>query len=290
MKSNLKRIYDSRDSFDIFNNPRYHLLANPIYQVNRFINKIDERLNKNFIENLKDIKIEKETITNSASDYDYNNNTLYCKNSKADVFGLLNVASNDRSKPNTGIILKDGTGYAINKGLTELFTHNINNKRCVFPFETIIAKALAAIESEVIADCYFKNSGNILIIKNSLLKEFMVLLDNYHVNYLKLINLYSEKWKDEFVKLKFNERKKRLEMINEEIYDLEKTNFSLVVSITDYLINIIDNAFIEDSEKKNIFLMLSHEFDLLLENEKFYYLCDFSFDFEMAALTKRRVK
>lgn len=290
MKSNLKRIYESRDNFDIIKSPRYHLMPNPIYQVNEFITNIDKGLNRNFLENLKDLKIEKESLRSIASDYDCQTNTLYCKNNKADVFGLLNVASNNRSKPNTGIILEDGVGYALNKGLTELFTYNINNKKCVFPLEATIAKALLIVESEVATYSYFKNSGEILNLKNRLIKDFMISLDTYHENYIKLIGLYDERWTNEFKKLKTNEQIKQLEKIREEIHELEQVNFSVVNNILISLIEIIEKSFIEESEKESLAFKLNHEFNLLFDSEKFCYLVRLSEPFDEYIYKKRRIR
>jgi len=290
MKSNLKQIYEERDSFDILNKSRYHFIPNPIYQVNNFVIGIDEKLNRNFLENLEDLKIKDETIKSIKSDYDYDTNTLYCKDSKSDVFGLLHVASNDKDKKYTGIITEDEVGYGLNNGITELFTNCINKKRFDFPFESTIAKALLMVDFDIMVYSYFNNAGNDLMMINNNIKNLMQLLDNYHDNYIKLMKLYNERFAKEFRKLKGSERTKELEKIREKIYSLESSNFTNVSNIFDILIELINNSFLENSDKQRLFFELNHEFNLLFEREKFCYLNGVSDSFNDFVYVKRKRK
>lgn len=288
MKSNLKKIYDLKDEFDILNRPRYRFYTNPIYQVNKFITDFDADLNENFINNLKDLKIKSEKIDDCISDYDYVNNTIYSSDEIVDVYGLLHVASNDRSKKYTGVILDNDLGYGLNNGFTDLFTNDINNKNFSYPLEATIAKALLMLDNNVVMHSYFTNSGEELKQISNRVHELMKYLDSYHDTFIKLISLYKERFIKDCMFLKSNDAKKELKKINDNIYTLECANFANVYHIFNILIDIIDSSNLDNDSKEDLFIRLRNEFKHMFIGEGFFYLRELSREFDKGLLVKKR--
>ena len=290
MKNTLKKIYDTREEFDILNKPTYHFMTNPFYQVNKYISNIDEGLTKNFRENLNDLKIELETNPLYKSSYDYTTNTLYCKNLKTDVFALLHMASNDKDKKYTGIISSGEIGYGLDNGLTEMFAVDINHENFIHPLEATIAKSLYMIDPKIVTFSYFTNDGNSLLLLNKNIKELMVNIDNYYNNYIKLIFLNKELFARKYRKLRSSNQNKELKELESEIYYLERINFENAYKSFKILINIINESKLSLEEKQDLFTRLYNEFDILFGDEQFSYLNELANEFKTNNYTKKRVK
>lgn len=290
MKNTLKKIYDAREEFDILNKSTYHFMQNPFYQVNKYISNINEGLTKNFKENLNDLKIEIESNPLYKSSYDYTTNTLYCKNVKTDVFALLHMASNDKDKKYTGIILNGEIGYGLDNGLTEMFAVDINHENFIHPLEATIAKSLYMIDPKIVTFSYFTNDGNSLLLLNKNIKELMVNIDNYYNNYIKLIFLNKELFARKYRKLRSSNQNKELKELESEIYYLERINFENAYKSFKILINIINESKLSLEEKQDLFTRLYNEFDILFGDEQFSYLNELANEFKNSAYTKKRVK
>ena len=279
MKSSLEKIYVNRDNFDILNNSRYLFSSNPFYQVNRFITRIDNSLTKNYLLNLKDLGVVNIKNSEYTSDYDYLHNIASSRDDKSDVFVLLHVASNDKNKKYTGIINEDGVGYGLNNGLTEYYTNRINGKRYSYPIESIVAKILDKVAHKTLAISYFKNNSNLLCTSLNLPEYFILdlfeLVDNYHDNYIELMNSYREKFEKEryyhnevYGKF-FKEKNKQLSDLYVNIHELEYTNYVLVENIYYLLIDIIMFSKMNTSEKNIIIELVNNEFSKLFKKEQF---------------------
>jgi len=288
MKSNLKRIYDLREQFDILNSPRYRFYVNPIYQVNKFITDFDADLNKNFINNLEDLKIKTENMTGCISDYDYVNNAIYSGSDIGDVYGLLHVASNDRSKKYTGVILDNNLGYGLNNGFTDLFTNDINNKKFSYLLEATIAKALLMINNNIVMHSYFTNNGEELREISNRVHELMKYMDSYHDTFIKLYSLYKEKFMKDYIFIKSKDAKNELKKINDNIYTLECSNFSNVYHVFDILIDIINSSNLDSDRKEDLFIRLRNEFKHMFSCEEYFYLSELSQEFNKNICVKRR--
>lgn len=295
MRSNLKRIYDAKDKIDILTKPSYRFMVNPIYQVNKFILEIDKKITKdniytNLINNIEDLDIVTISRKNYKSDYDYVTNTIYTSDSKSDIFGLLHVASNDRTKKYTGIITDDGIGCGLNNGLTEVFTNKINNKRFSYLLEAIIADVLLKLDFKIMSHSYFKNAGNDVMLISKNLKELMVDLDSYHNNQIELITLYRERFARGYTKIRNSTLTQELDAIDYEISRLERANYSNVCNIFNILIGIINNSNLKDSEKLDLFSKLNNIFNSIFNNEEFTYLSGSTLEFEKSIYSMKRVK
>lgn len=280
MRSNLSKIYNDKDKMDILNTPSYHFYSNPIYTVNRFITNIDGDLNKNFIDNLKDLTIVHGRGYSCKSDYDYSTNTLFCGDARADSFGLLNVASNDRRKKYTGIITEDAIGYGLNCGLTDSFSTRLGNCFFSYPVEVLVSEILLAIDSSLVYQSYFNNNGELLLQMNNKIKELMFRVDNYHSNYLRLMDFYDKRFISKYRNVLNKRKNPRALFIESEIYKLEGNNFSNIGEILNILFEIIDNSNIKSEDKINLYLYINNQIKCLTNNEEFSYLEDVNRDFE----------
>jgi len=288
MKSNLKMIYNKMDIVDLVNKPEFLFAPNPIFQVNKFITKRNKLLNANLINNLQDLKIERtSTYKNS---YDYNTNTLFCNERKADVFGLLHVASNDRDKKYTGIISEDNVGYGINNGLTEVFTYNINGKKISYKLEAIISRALATIDAETLYHSYFTNNACELLNLNDNIKELMQCIDVYHDNNFQLIPLYQKYFCIKLNKFKSYNQLQVIEELNNKIIQLEEQNYEYIYKAFNLLIVIINNSKLSEHMKQMLFMKLTEELNSLFANEQYSYLQELTSEFENNIYVKRKTK
>ena len=274
MKSKLKKIYDARDYFDILNKPSYFLTPNPIYQVNNFIVDANKKMNGNFLSNLNDLNILSTNEPLCKVDYDYNTNTLYCNDRSADVYGLLHVASNNRRKQYTGIILNSDVGYGINNGLTETFTHNINGSKFSYPLEAVVAEVLLTIDSDLMYYSYFSNNGSLVMLLNNKVEELMRNVDKYHDNTIELNSLYKELFALKCSVYKNNEYKNRLECVNEKMLKLEYDNFATVYNIFNLLVDIISNSKLSRSDKQKLLSKTYYECEHIFSKEEMSYLLE----------------
>lgn len=284
MKSNLKKIYDAKEGFNILNSPSYYFTTNPIYQVNKFITSIDPNLNKNFIENLKDLKINYQKAGICKSDYEYVTNTIYSHDNISDVFGLLHVASNDKNKKYTGIITEyvngKEMGYGLNNGLTEVFTNQINKKSFAYPLEATIAKVLLILDPNTVTYSYFNNDGKKLLNMNKKMDILLTCLDCYHDNFVELLIAYNERFVRNYFKLKTNSQKQKSKLLEEKIHKIEINNFTNVYYVFDTLNTIIDSSNIEEEKKQDLYISLYNEFNAMFMSEEFRYLKELPLEFE----------
>lgn len=288
MKSSLKRIHDARNRFDILNSPNYFIWTNPFYQVNKFITNIDKDLNKNFINNINNLIIEEEPRKIQPTVYNYYSNILNTKGLLNNIYTLLHMASNDIDKRYLGIIIEDGIGYSLNEGLTELFANEICYKGYNYPFEVTVAKSLFMIDKKIVAESYFNNDGNNLMLINSKIKDLMISLDSYHDNYVKLLSLYKEKNIIEQSKYKDEKLESLIENLNYSINMIEEENFENVYNIFNILINIINNSKIEEEQKQYLFKVISDEFNSIFTNSNLTYLQELSYEIKRNIYMKRR--
>lgn len=289
MKSNLKLIYDKKDKIDILNRQNYLLMPNPIYKVNKFINEINPNYTKNFINNLTDLKIEKESYCDSY--YIYDENILYCNNSKGDIFGLLHVASNDRNKKNTGIIVGNEVGFSLNNGLTEVYQNYIEDKKISYKLEAIIAEALLMLDFDLVTYSYFNNAGEMLNEFNEDINSLMNYLDDYHLKSFELINLYKEFFVKKLNKFKTRNALLQLDNLYEKIEKVENSNIENVYRVFYTLIRIINNSKVDEIRKQQIFIKLNYKFKTLFEsNEEFNYLKGLNTEFEKNIYLKENEK
>ena len=283
MRSNLKEIYINMNKVEMITKSKYILRKNPIFQVNEFIKSIEPNLNNNFINNLQTLKVEDECDYQNA--YDYETNTLFCKDSKSDVYGLLHVASNDLCKNYTGVIIDDEIGYALNNGLTEAYTKIINNKKPNYSLEVLVANKLLEIDFKNVSRSYFKNEGNDLLELFFEIRPLMQALDCYHDNSFTLISLYRQLFSERMKKFKNNDE---IEKINYNIDIFENANIDNVFNVLYDLINLINFSNIEGAEKQRLLLELRKDFGKLLKLEQFSYLNVLPLDF--VADTKKRIR
>ena len=296
MKSNLKRIYMNKGNFDILNNRRYLIYSNPFYLVNRFIVRIDDRLNNNYLFNLKDLGIIDNDDNRYTSNYDYLYNVVSSSNSKSDVFALLHVASNKKGNNYTGIITKDGIGYGLNNGVTDYYTNLINGKRNSYPIEAIVAKVFDKILHKTLATCYFENNSfyfcNSLCLSESFIIDFMKKIDIYHDNYIELIHCYREKFEkeryynNEIYGKNLKEKNIQLQRLYNKIHFLEKENYSIVYDIYYSLVDFIENSEIIYNEKIKLIEYINNEFNKLFCKEEFNYLSNLNNVFENVNVRK----
>lgn len=288
MTSNLKQIYKHKDKFDIYNKAKYHFNPNPIYQVNRFITNIDEDLTKNLRTNLEDIIIINDYMGSSISEYDNESNILYCNRRDGDIFGLLQVASNDRTKPNIGIVIENDIGYGLNNGLTEVFKNDIDYTGFCYPLEATIAKTLLMIDSKLVTYSYFNNDGENLKNLSNSMKALMIYTDLYHDNTIKLANLYNRNFRANMNKYRNIEQNKTLDLIRSKIYKLELENINNVYLIFEYLIKVIENSNLEELEKQDLYIRLNNEFRQIFSNDKLEYLDETPNELEKHIYVKKK--
>ena len=280
MKSNLIKIYESKKEIDFLNEEYYGLRRNPFYEVNNFIYGIDKNLNKNYLDNLQDLKVLPDYHRDSLCSYDYENNIAYSKGGKADAFVLFHVASNDRTKENTGVIDSEGNGYGLNTGITELFTYKVNNISLMYQVETFMAEIMYCLYKDELANSYFNNNSNILKSANPNINDVMLYLDQYHDNYIKLISLnrsifskerfyYNQVYGDTL-----KEKDDELNSIYESIYKLESANITYCNSLLDYIIKMIEKSNISQGEKLSILLKVKNTFTKITSKEDFDYLSE----------------
>jgi len=288
MISKLKKIYKHKDKFDIYNKANYFFTSNPIYKVNKFITNIDEKLTKNFKENLEDILIVNDYLGDSLTEYDHITNTLYCNRKDGDIFGLLHVASNDRTKPNSGIIIDNDIGYGINNGLTEVFKNDIEYNDFSYQLEATIAKTLLMIDSKLVTYSYFNNDGEALKRLSNSIKALMIYTDLYHNNNIKIMSLYNQKLTNNIERFKTLDRKKIIRVTNERICKLETENINNVSLIFGHLINIIKSINLEELEKQDLYIRLYNEFDEMFKEERYNYLNELTEEFDKHIYVKKR--
>lgn len=286
MKSNLKRIYDLRRNFDIYNNPHYLLYSNPIYRVNDFITRVDANLVRNFRKNMEDIVI----IDDSDYYYDHYLNRLYCDSRKNDIWGMLEVASNDRKKEHSGIVLEGEIGVGLNTGLTEYYESEIGINRFRFPLESLVAQVLLSIDFNLVTNSYFNNNGEQLLLLSNDIKSLMKYLDKYHRNYVELVELYNERLVKKDTEFKNLEKKKAFNELNNYIFKLETDNYSNVYYIISYLINILKTSKLEDFEKQILYKTVSDEFKAIFSIKEFKYLKEVTYDLDEFTRVKKKVK
>lgn len=294
MKSSLKRIYDNRDSFNIIENRRYFFVSNPFYLVNRFITRIDDNLNKNYLLNLKNLIVQENDDNKCLSNYNYLHNIVSSSNSKSDVFALLHVASNNPERKYTGIITEDGIGYGLNCGITDYYTNLINGKTLTYPLEVIIVKVLNYIEHKDLATSYFANNFGLLQtkLKDENLVDLMALIDEYNDNYITLIRLYNERFDkeryyyNEIYGKQLKEKDLKLQNLYNKIHRLEYNNYDIVYNIYNYIINIIEHNI---EEKETLIQIVNNEFCKLFKMEQFKYLQNISNSFEKTKVTDMKV-
>lgn len=288
MKSSLKRLHDAKDRFDILNSPNYFMWVNPFYQVNKFITSIDKDLNKNFIKNIDDLIIEEAQNKIHLTDYNYYCNIINLRRVTNNIYTLLHIASNDIDKKYFGVIIEDGIGYSLNEGLTELFANEISYKGYNYPFEVMVAKSLFMIDKKNVAESYFKNDGNNLMLINPKIKNLMISLDSYHDNYIKLLNLYKEKNIIRQSKNKDKKLESLLENLNDSINMIEEENFENVYTIFSILINAINDSKFEEEKKQYLFKTISDEFSNIFTNSNLAYLQELSYEIKRNVYMKRR--
>lgn len=287
MKSNLKRIYDLRKKFDIYNNPYYLFYSNPIYKVNDFITRVDANLAKNLRKNMEDLSFIK------ANYYYYNNylNILYYDydNKKDDIWGVLEIASNDINKEYPGgIVLEGEIGTGLNNGLTEYYESEIGVNRYRYPLESLVAQVLLSLDFNLVTNSYFNNNGEQLLLLSKDIKNLIKYVDEYHRNYNILGNLHIERL--EIKDSEFNEIKKKkiFNELNNYIFKLETDNYSNVYYIISYLINIIKNSKLEDFEKQSLYKNISEQFKCIFNVKEFKYLNEVTRDLDMLVLVKKK--
>ena len=296
MNSNLKKMYGKMNCGELLGTRTYQLSSNPFYKVNNFITNIEKGLNKNFIKNLIDLIITQENQSGYTSDYDYKNNKIYSRDSKSDVFGLLNVASNDREKEYTGIITKEGIGYGLNNGITEYYTNQINGKKFVYPIEALSANVLDAVQHRILALSDFGNNSEILEYANSETIALMKTLDIYHDNYLELTNLYKQKqdkerfYHNEIYGKHFENNDIELRRINGRIYKLECINYGIVFDIYGLLINIIRRSALNKNEQSILIEYVNRKFNNIFKKDNFNYLNNLTKTFEEPEKRKKLIK
>lgn len=288
MISNLKQIHKHKNKFDIYNKANYHFNPNPIYQVNRFITNIDEDLTKNLKTNLEDIKIVNDYMGSCISEYDNEKNILYCNRQDGDIFGLLQVASNDRTKQYIGIIMENELGYGLNNGLTEVFKNEIAYTDFCYPLEATIAKVLLIIDSKLVTYSYFNNDGENLKNLSNSMKALMIYTDLYHDTTIKLANLYNRNFRANMNKYRNIEQNKTLDLIRSKIYKLELENINNVNLIFMHLVHIIENSNLEELEKQDLYIRLSNEFRQIFSNDKLEYLNETPNELEKHIYVKKK--
>lgn len=277
MKSNLEKYYET-DIEHMINNKGTILEPNPYYQVNKFISNKDNKLTSNYLSNLETLNITNTNERNCLSCYNPVKNELYSKNEKADVYGLLYVASNDINKPHTGVITEEDIGYGLNNGITDLFTSMINGKRLTYPIEAITASVLYAINDQIILKSYFENDHQNLVYILKEYKDLLVLLDSYHDNYLELFNLYKDKFlHDRYyhnlvygTTLKANDE--TLKEIENKIYTLESSNYTYVADIITIMTDLITNSGLNIRAISKIANDTNSKLNKTYYKEEFYYL------------------
>jgi len=278
MRSNIERIYNHKDEFDILNRNNYLLSPNPFFQVHNFINSINKDLNSNFLMNLNDLKISKNKEDGCSSNYDYKKNVIYSKDSKSDVFALLHVASNNRQNKYTGIITKEGVGYGLNNGLTDYYANMINGKKIVYPIEALAAKIIDMIYHGNLVKSYFKNNSEEITNVNIFISKLMELVDTYHDNYIELMECYMEKFNKEryyynAVYGKFlKEKNIQLQELYNKIHKLEYNNYALVEDIYFMLIDIIEISRLCLDDQNHLINLLDNEIKEIIKKENFSYL------------------
>ena len=278
-KSNLERIYNSKDRFDIINNKYYHFTSNPFYKVNNFITSFDSNLNKNLLVNLKDLVISDKPNFRHSAYYDHKKNEAYSKCDKFDIFVLLCIASNNRNRRYTGIITRDGLGYGLNNGLTEIYTNKMINKRLIYTIEALVSEFFLIKDKKIITESFFQNDGNRLISIDKDMELILSLLDNYHDNQLELMYLYKEK----FTKERFyhNEvygealRQKNfyLNSIYNKISKLEYNNHAIIYKIIETILNIIEQNENKEEQLEQL-NYLNKNFSKITNRDELSYLND----------------
>jgi len=296
MKSNLERIYNHKDDFDILNKRNFMFYSNPFYLVNNYINNIDRHLNHNFINNLNDLQISNTNEFGYNSNYDYKNNIVNSKDSKSDVFALLHVASNNRKKEYTGIITPEGVGYGLNNGLTDYYTNKINGKKIVYPIEALVAKTLDKIcQGEVSLD-YFENEYRNFIEYDDCILNLMKLVDQYHDNYIELIECYRNKFEKErfyynsIYGRQLKEKNIQLQELYNKISKLEYNNYTLVEKIHELLLDIIYYTDFNYSDMHLIAWNFENELETIISKENFGYLSNLINSFEWPRKGKKLIK
>lgn len=298
MKSSLKKIYDNKDNFNIIENRRYFFILNPFYLVNRFITRIDDNLNKNYLLNLANLTVQENDDTKCLSNYNYLHNIISSSNSKSDVFALLHVASNNRERKYTGIITEDGIGYGLNCGITDYYTNLINRKNLTYPLEVIIARVLNYIDNKDLATSYFTNNFELIQtkLKNENLIDLMALLDEYNDNYITLIRLYNERFDkeryyyNEIYGNQLKEKDLKLQNLYTKIHRLEYNNYDIVYKIYNCIINIIEkNINLYPETKETLIQFVNNEFCELFKMEQFKYLQNISNSFRKIEVTNVKV-
>lgn len=277
MKSNLKKYYET-DIEHMINNKGTLLEPNPYYQVNKFITAKNSKLTTNYINNLENLKISDTKERQCLSSYNPVKNELYSKGGRADVYGLLYVASNDINKEHTGVITEEDLGYGLNNGITDLFTNMINGKRLTYPIEAITASVLYNINEQALLKSYFENDHNKLLYISKSYKELLSLLDIYHDNYIQLFSLYREKFlHDKYyhnlvygTALKANDT--TLREIENQIYKLENENYTCVADIISIIVDLILNSGINIQNISKITNDTNNKLNKTYYKEEFYYL------------------
>lgn len=283
MRSNLKNIYENKDKFDIYNEPSYRFRTNPIYKVNSFITGIDKDLTRNFKNNLKDLTVINDNSCGCISEYDYAINTLYCNKIEGDIFGLLQVASNDRNKKNIGIVVEGEIGYGLNNGLTEVFRNEIQYSPFAYPLEATVAKALLMIDNNLVTYSYFNNDGESLKNISANIRILMKYIDIYHRNEIAMIKLHKEIFINKINILKTPERTKRLK---HRIYQLQYETFGIVYYIFENLTEIIKNSNLNEWQKQDLYVRLTNEFKYIFNTEENGYLYELTYEIKKHIRTR----
>lgn len=272
MTGNLKKIYDNKDKFDIYNEPSYRFRTNPIYQVNSFITGIDKDLTRNLKNNLEDLIVINDNSCGYISEYDYAINTLYCNKQEGDIFGLLQVASNDRTKKNIGIVIEGEIGYGLNNGLTEVFRNEMLYCPFAYPLEATVAKALLMIDKNLVTYSYFNNNGELLKNISENIKTLMDYIDRYHDNTISMLKLHRECFINKINILKTPEHTRRLKVLEKRIYQLQCETFGIVYYIFDNLTEIIKNSNLNEWQKQDLYVRLTNEFKYIFNTAENGYL------------------
>ena len=270
-KLNIRSLLDDKNIRLTHN--EYNYIIELIYKINEFIIKRDSDLNKNLKNNLTSLKIRKDKIEIWENGYNSKENELIIDNSKWDIVSILEMASTNRNKKYSGIVMDDGLGYGLNAGITEYFSKCLSNKRSYYVIESLVAETLLKLNYNVVFYSYFYNNGSNMMQFGKNINDLLIKLDLYHSNYLKMNKMIS------------NTKNKN------SIFRLQCSNFYCMYYIIENLIKIIDESFIDENEKYKIVSDFVSKFNSIISFEEFKYLKELKIDVKKnVKVYKRKVE
>lgn len=301
MSSNLKKYYTNRGLlFSLLESRGEIFNPNPFYLVNNFL--IVSFKNKdiafNYYNNLLHLNISNKPEKGFLFGYNPENNTVYSKNTKSDIYALVHIASVDRYRKKTGIIL-DNIGYGLNTGITELYTKKILGIKESFPIETTVAKTLDKINHEALGESFFCNNATALsnAINPDNYESLLQLVDKYHNTYISLSSLYNQKFINEkyyynsIYGREFRRSNAKLLELENKIELLENSNYTVTYDIIQTLIKIINDAKdLENDTKAKYLESLNKKLNKIFSKPEFMYLNNLTNEIAKNASVNKLVK